>query len=69
MNNQPAKYSNKKGEEQEKEEKEEGEYYFDNPHDLKLFFVFSPLRSGLSSNAITMISEKAFANLRSLLIL
>ena len=26
MNNQPAKYSNKKGEEQEKEEKEEGEY-------------------------------------------
>ena len=26
MNNQPAKYSNKKVEEQEKEEKEEGEY-------------------------------------------
>ena len=26
MNNQPPKYSNKKGEEQEKEEKEEGEY-------------------------------------------
>ena len=68
MNKQPAKYSNKKRRTTRKGRKRRGRI-FDNPHDLKLFFVLSPLRSGLSSNVITVISEKAFDNLRSLLIL
>ena len=68
MNNQPAKYYNKKRRRTRQGRKKRGRI-FDHPHDLKLFFVFSQLRSGLSSNAITEISEKAFANLRNLLIL